>query len=211
MGASGSVEKVVEALRRIYPGASLELVFHNPFQLLMAVILSAQCTDERVNQVTRLLFSKCPTPQDILALPQEELEEILRPTGFFRNKAKAIRGCCRELVERYGGRVPQSLEELVRLPGVGRKTAAMVLGNAFGIQEGIAVDTHVQRVAQRLGLTSAKTPEKIEADLMRLLPKDDWTWFSNALILHGRRVCKARKPSCGACALSPWCPYPEKE
>jgi endonuclease-3 len=211
MGASGSVEKVVEALRRIYPGASLELVFHNPFQLLMAVILSAQCTDERVNQVTRLLFSKCPTPQDILALPQEELEEILRPTGFFRNKAKAIRGCCRELVERYGGRVPQSLEELVRLPGVGRKTAAMVLGNAFGIQEGIAVDTHVQRVAQRLGLTSAKTPEKIETDLMRLLPKDDWTWFSNALILHGRRVCKARKPSCGACALSPWCPYPEKE
>ncbi len=114
-------------------------------------------------------------------------------------------------MERYGGRVPQSLEELVRLPGVGRKTAAMVLGNAFGIQEGIAVDTHVQRVAQRLGLTSAKTPEKIEADLMRLLPKDDWTWFSNALILHGRRVCKARKPSCGACALSPWCPYPEKQ
>jgi endonuclease-3 len=211
MGASGSVEKVVEALRRIYPGASLELVFHNPFQLLMAVILSAQCTDERVNQVTRLLFSRCAGPQDILALPPEELEEILRPTGFFRNKAKAIRGCCRELVERYGGRVPQSLEELVRLPGVGRKTAAMVLGNAFGIQEGIAVDTHVQRVAQRLGLTSAKTPEKIETDLMRLLPKDDWTWFSNALILHGRRVCKARKPSCGACALSPWCPYPEKE
>ncbi len=211
MGASGSVEKVVEALRRIYPEASLELVFHNPFQLLMAVILSAQCTDERVNQVTRLLFSRCAGPQDILALPPEELEEILRPTGFFRNKAKAIRGCCRELVERYGGRVPQSLEELVRLPGVGRKTAAMVLGNAFGIQEGIAVDTHVQRVAQRLGLTSAKTPEKIETDLMRLLPKDDWTWFSNALILHGRRVCKARKPSCGACALSPWCPYPEKE
>ncbi|SMC16631.1 DNA-(apurinic or apyrimidinic site) lyase /endonuclease III [Desulfacinum hydrothermale DSM 13146] len=210
MRDSAAADKRVEALRRLYPEASLELVFDNPFQLLISVILSAQCTDARVNQVTRVLFSRCPTPQDILALSQEELEEMVRPTGFFRNKAKAVRACCQELVDRYGGRVPGTLEEFVRLPGVGRKTAAMVLGNALGVHEGIAVDTHVKRVSQRLGLSSAKTPEKIEADLMQLLPREDWTWFSNALILHGRRVCKARKPDCQACGLAPWCPYPDQ-
>ncbi len=198
--------ELIARLRSLYPEASLELKYSNPFQLLVAVLLSAQCTDARVNQVTRDLFRKCPTPEDILALSQEELETLIRPTGFYKNKAKALRGCCERLVSDFGGEVPRRLKDLVSLPGVGRKTAAMVLGNAFGIQEGLAVDTHVKRVAQRLGITRSRTPEKIEADLMELVPREDWTWFSNALILHGRHVCTSRKPSCSQCGLADLCP-----
>lgn len=201
---------IIQALKKKYPDASLELRFQNGFQLLVAVILSAQCTDERVNQVTDTLFRKYPTPERFLDVPVEELEKDIRPTGFYRNKAKALRSCCRVLVDRYGGEVPRDIEELVKLPGVGRKTAAMVLGNAFGVQQGIAVDTHVKRVCQRLELSRAQTPEKMERELMAKIPRDDWTWFSNAMILHGRYTCTARKPQCGRCVLEPLCPFPEK-
>jgi len=178
--------------------------------LLVAVILSAQCTDERVNQVTRQLFQKYRRPEDYVKVDLEELERDIRPTGFYRNKARALRNCCQMLVQKFGGEVPRRIDDLVKLPGVGRKTAAMVLGNAFGIQEGIAVDTHVRRVVERLQLSNQKDPDKIERDLMELVPQEQWTWFSNAMILHGRHVCKARKPLCGQCVLEAYCPYPEK-
>lgn len=201
------IQGIVTQLEQLYPKASLELVFKNPFELLIAVILSAQCTDERVNQVTRKLFQLYPTPEALAGAPLENLEDIVRPTGFYRNKAKAVKGCAERLVQDHGGQVPKTMEALVRLPGVGRKTAAMVLGNAYGLQEGIAVDTHVLRVSQRLGVTREKAPEAVESRLMALVPRDKWTWFSNALILHGRRVCTARKPSCLSCALAQWCAY----
>ncbi len=201
------IQGIIARLEQLYPQASLELTFENPFELLIAVILSAQCTDERVNQVTRKLFDQYPTPQALAAAPLAGLEEIVRPTGFYRNKAKAVKGCAERLVQDYGGEVPKTMETLVGLPGVGRKTAAMVLGNAYGIQEGIAVDTHVLRVSQRLGITREKTPEAVESRLMALVPREKWTWFSNALILHGRRVCTARKPLCARCGLAEWCDY----
>jgi endonuclease-3 len=201
---------IIQALKKKYPDAPLELRFQNGFQLLVAAILSAQCTDERVNQVTETLFRKYPTPEHFLEVPVEELERDIRPTGFYRNKAKALRSCCLVLVDRYGGEVPRDIEELVKLPGVGRKTAAVVLGNAFGVQQGIAVDTHVKRVCQRLELSRAQTPEKMERELMAKIPRDEWTWFSNAMILHGRHTCTARKPQCGRCVLEPLCPFPEK-
>ncbi|RMG68741.1 MAG: endonuclease III [Calditrichaeota bacterium] len=204
------VKKILEALERQYPEAPLELKYSNAFELLIAVLLSAQTTDKRVNEVTRQLFQKYRTPEDFLRVPLETLEQELRPTGYYRKKAQAVRAVSQMLVERFGGQVPRSIDQLVQLPGVGRKTAAMVLGNAYRINEGIAVDTHVQRVAQRLQLTDKKTPEKIEQDLMALVPREKWTWFSNALILHGRYVCQARKPRCEDCVLEPWCPYPDK-
>ncbi len=204
------VQKIIQALKQKYPEAPLALQFSNPLELLVAVILSAQCTDERVNQVTRQLFQKYRTAKDYVEAPQEELENDIRPTGYYRNKAKSLKACCQKLLSDYQGEVPRDINELVKLPGVGRKTAAMVLGNAYGLNQGIAVDTHVRRVVQRLQLSDKKTPEKIEQDLMALVPQEEWTWFSNALILHGRHTCTARNPKCGECVLNPYCPYPEK-
>lgn len=204
---SEKVSGIIEKLRQHYPDPKLELEYSNPFELLIAVILSAQCTDDRVNKVTKALFRKFGKPGDFLKLSDQELEELIRPTGYYRQKAKNIKACCEKLVAEYGGEVPASIDDLVRLPGVGRKTAAMVIGNAFGINEGIAVDTHVKRVVQRLGLTESKTPEKIERDLMEIIQREHWTWFSNAVILHGRYVCTARNPKCEGCCLSDLCDY----
>jgi endonuclease-3 len=189
-----------------YPGADCALTHGDPLQLLIATILSAQCTDERVNQVTPELFHKYPRAESYLAVPQEAIETEIHSTGFFRNKAKAIQGACRRIVEVYGGEVPRTMEELLTLPGVARKTANVVLGTAYGIAEGIAVDTHVRRLAGRLGLTEHQEPEKIERDLMAMLPSTRWTGFSHRLILHGRQVCHARKPACTACNLNDICP-----
>ncbi len=204
------VHNIIQALKKAYPQAPLALHFSNPLELLVAVILSAQCTDERVNQVTQTLFQKYRSAKDYVNAPLEELEALIRPTGYYRNKAKSLKACCQKLLESYHGEVPKSIDEMVKLPGVGRKTAAMVLGNAYGLNQGIAVDTHVRRVVQRLQLSPHKTPEKIEQDLMELVPQEEWTWFSNALILHGRHICTARNPKCTTCVIEPYCPYPEK-
>jgi endonuclease-3 len=195
-----------EILTREYPEAECTLENASPLELLVATILSAQCTDERVNQITPALFAKYRRPEDYLAAPVETLEEEIRPSGFYRNKAKSIRGACQRMVEVYGGQVPDTMEELLTLPGVARKTANVVLGSAFGKSEGIAVDTHVRRLSGRLGLTDHDDPEKIERDLMALLPREQWTGFSHRLILHGRRVCHARKPDCAHCSLQALCP-----
>jgi endonuclease-3 len=197
---------VVAALARVYPDAHCELDYRNPLELLVATILSAQCTDKRVNIVTKELFRVCRTAADYVALPQEQLEAIVKTTGFFRAKAKNIKACCAALVERHGGEVPRTMEELHALAGVGRKTANVVLGNAFGINAGVVVDTHVQRLSARLGLTKETTPEKIEQDLMKLVPRDSWTLFSHWLIWHGRRRCTARKPDCAGCEIAALCP-----
>lgn len=208
--ASDRHEDLFRALEKSYPDAGLALQFSNAFELLVAVLLSAQCTDERVNRVTAELFRTYSRPEDFLTISLEDLEQLIRSTGFYRNKAKSLRGCCEMLVERHGGQVPGRMEDLVRLPGVGRKTAAMVLGNAFHSQQGLAVDTHVKRVAQRTGLSGSKTPAKIERDLMNRLPRDRWTWASNALILHGRHTCTARKPACPQCCIQNWCDFEAK-
>ncbi len=197
---------VIRRLRSEYPGADTALTHKNPLQLLVATILSAQCTDERVNKVTPVLFSRFRTAADFASSPPGDLEAIIRSTGFFRAKARNIRRCCAEIVERHGGRVPATMEELVILPGVGRKTANVVLGSAFGRAEGIVVDTHVKRISRLLGLTAQSDPEKIEDDLMRIVPKKDWIGFSHLLILHGRAVCRARRPECTRCRLSDVCP-----
>ncbi len=204
------VRELLDLLDSNYPGAGTALCHSDPFELLIATILSAQCTDERVNQVTKTLFKKYRKVSDFAGARQEELEADIRPTGFFRNKAKNIIGCCQALVENHSGEVPASLDELVKLPGVGRKTANVVLGMAFGIP-GIVVDTHVKRISFRLGLTDKKDPEKIETDLMKILPKDSWTPFSSQLILHGRSLCNARKPECGECFLLSMCEYGRRE
>lgn len=193
-------------LRREYPDARCSLSHANPLELLVATILSAQCTDERVNLVTADLFRKYRSAADYLKVAQTELEADIRPTGFFRNKAKAIQGTCRMIEERHGGRVPAEMAALVELPGVARKTANVVLGNAFGIPSGVVVDTHVSRLAARLGLSEQKTAEKIEHDLMRLVPGKDWIIFPDLLIAHGRKICKARTPLCGECLLADVCP-----
>jgi endonuclease-3 len=198
--------RIVEGLQRTYPDAHCELDYTNPLELLIATILSAQCTDKRVNIVTKDLFRVCKTAADYVALPQEQLEEIIRTTGFFRAKAKNIKACCADLVAQHGGEVPQTMEALVKLAGVGRKTANVVLGNAFGINVGVVVDTHVQRLSGRLALTKETTPEKIEADLIKLIPQDQWTLFSHWLIWHGRRRCFARKPDCAHCEIAELCP-----
>jgi endonuclease-3 len=198
--------KLIRLLRRAYPDARCTLDHSNPLELLIATILSAQCTDERVNQVTSSLFRKYRGPEDYLRVPQSELETDIRSTGFYRNKARAIQGACKLISEQHGGRVPDNLEELLALPGVARKTANVVLGNAYGITSGIVVDTHVQRLSQRLGLTDQQQPEKIERDLTALVPRKDWIDFSHLLIAHGRQVCKARTPLCAECILERDCP-----
>lgn len=172
----------------------------------MAVILSAQCTDQRVNQVTETLFQKYHKPKDFLKTPPEVLEQEIRSTGFYRQKAKSLRNCCRQLIGLFNGELPHQIDDLVKLPGVGRKTAAMVLGNSFGLQQGIAVDTHLKRVAQRTGLSEQKNVDKMEKELMNLVPQKKWTWFSNAAILFGRNICQARKPKCSECPFVKWCP-----
>lgn len=202
-------KKIIGLLARAWPEPKLALHHSNPLELLVAVILSAQCTDARVNEVTRTLFRKYRSAKDYAGADPAAFEQEIRSTGFYRNKAKAVLGCCRKLVAEFGGKVPQTLEELTTLPGVGRKTANMVLGNAFGIP-GIAVDTHVLRVSNRLGLADSDDPEEVEAQLAKKIPKAQWTFLSNALILHGREVCAARKPQCGRCPLAPACDWPEK-
>jgi endonuclease-3 len=197
--------RVTRVLARLYPDAHCALVCDGPLQLLIATILSAQCTDARVNLVTPALFARYPGAAAFAQADQAELERLIQSTGFFRNKARNIILCCRQLVERHGGQVPATMEELVPLPGVGRKTANVVLGNAFGTP-GIPVDTHVGRLSQRLGLSTEADPVKIERDLMALLPKKEWTLFAHRMIFHGRQVCHARKPLCGECSLAPLCP-----
>ncbi len=198
--------KVIARLERAYPDATCALHHNNALELLVATILSAQSTDARVNMVTPALFAKYRTAQDYAAADPSVLEREIHSTGFFRNKTKSIIGMAQALVERHGGKVPDTMEELVQLPGVGRKTANVVLGTWFGKNEGVVVDTHVQRVATLLGLTKEKDPVKIERDLMALVPRDKWTWFSHTLILHGRRVCIARRPKCEICVVNRWCP-----
>ena len=195
-----------EILARTYPTAHCELDYTTPLELLIATILSAQCTDKRVNIVTRELFRVCHRAADYVALPPEQLEEIIKTTGFFRAKAKNIRACCASLVALHGGEVPRTMEALTALAGVGRKTANVVLGNAFDINVGVVVDTHVQRLSARLGLTKNTDPVKIEQELMKLVPRAQWTLFSHWLIWHGRRRCTARKPDCPACELRDLCP-----
>ncbi len=198
--------KVVRVLKKHYADAECALVHDSPFQLLIATILSAQCTDERVNIVTKELFAQYPTPQALADLPLGQLERLVKSTGFFRNKAKNIQACSRDLVEKHDGEVPQTLEELTALAGVGRKTANVVLGTAFGIPSGVVVDTHVHRLTRRLGLTAADDPVKIERELIEVVPKKEWINFSHRLIWHGRKICKARKPLCDECPMNDFCP-----
>jgi endonuclease-3 len=198
--------EVTARLKAEYPDARTELDWSNPLELLVATSLSAQTTDVQVNRVTESLFSKYRTAEDYAESNPGKLEVDIRPTGFYRNKARSLRGMASALVEEHGGEVPRTMSELVALPGVGRKTANVVLGNAFGTNEGIVVDTHVRRVSGRLGLTEGSDPVKIEQELMRLVPEEDWTIFSHLLILHGRRTCKARKPDCPNCILNDICP-----
>jgi len=199
-------EAIARRLARAYPRATCSLDFETPFQLLIATILSAQCTDRRVNQVTGDLFSRWPTAAALAAAPPRALESVIRSTGFFRAKAKSILGCCRGLVERHGGDVPRTLDDLVRLPGVGRKTANVVLGSAFGEASGVVVDTHVGRLSRRLGLTRHTDAVRAERDLVALLPRRHWIAFSHRLIEHGRTVCSARAPRCDTCVLAVLCP-----
>lgn len=197
---------MLRLLREEFPGAVTALLHENPFQLLIATILSAQCTDERVNKVTPGLFKKFPGPADFARARMEEIEREIMSTGFYRNKAKSIVGCSTALLERFNGAVPGTMDELVTLPGVGRKTANVVLGQAFRISSGVVVDTHVQRLSGRLGFSAESTPEKIEADLMKLFPREDWIDVGSLLILHGRKTCNARKPACERCAVNALCP-----
>lgn len=201
--------EVFRRLAREYPDAHCELDHQNAYQLLAATILSAQCTDVRVNMVTPTLFSRYPTPAALAGAKADELETIVRPTGFFRNKTKSLLGMAAALVDRFGGKVPGRMEDLVTIPGVGRKTANVVLGDAFHSPEGVVVDTHVGRVSRRLGLTRETDPVKVEHELMREFPREDWTALSHLLIFHGRRVCVARRPRCAACVLSDICPSSE--
>jgi len=200
------MQNILLRLKQQYPDAHCALNFQQPYELLIATILSAQCTDERVNQVTEKLFRKYPRLEDYAQAPLAELEADVKPTGFFRNKALAIQATAQQLLQEFRGEVPNSIPELTRLRGVGRKTASVVMGNAYGWAEGVVVDTHVKRLSQRLGLTQATTPEKIEQDLMRLLPQEEWVLFPHLLIFHGRQRCQARKPQCGQCVLSDMCP-----
>lgn len=197
---------ILRVLAKEYPQAKTALNHTNALELLVATILSAQCTDERVNIVTKDLFKRYRTARDYAEADPQQLRQAIRSTGFFNQKADAIQACCRQIVERFGGRVPNTMEALTSLPGVARKTANVVLGTAFGKNEGIVVDTHVRRLAQRLGLSRESDPAKIERDLMAIVPRKDWTAFSFRLIDHGRRVCKAKKPACGECVLRPFCP-----
>lgn len=205
-GKQARAGRIAAALRRAYPEAHCELDHSSPLQLLVATILSAQCTDKRVNMVTPVLFKKFPAAADFANASLPDLEQEIRTTGFYRNKAKNIQACCRKLVERHNGEVPKTMEELTALDGVGRKTANVVLGNAFGINVGVVVDTHVSRLSRRLGLTRQTDPEKIEQELMKIIPQSDWALWSHWLIWHGRRRCDARKPDCDGCELRELCP-----
>lgn len=208
MKEAGKVEPgfLLGVFERTYTHADCALHHRNPFELLVATILSAQCTDERVNQVTPWLFKRYPDPPTMAAATQEELEALVRPTGFFRNKAKSIQAASTMIIDRFSGKVPDTMEGLIQLPGVARKTANVLLGTAFGKNEGVVVDTHVGRLAIRLGLTRETDPVKVEKDLMELFPKPKWTFLGHSLILHGRSICSARKPDCGACPLAVHCP-----
>ncbi|HJR98218.1 MAG TPA: endonuclease III [Actinomycetota bacterium] len=197
---------IVRRLERAYPDARVALNFSNPLECLIATILSAQCTDEKVNEVTAMLFRKYRTAADYLAVPEDELKQDIRPTGFFNQKAASIRAACQRIVDAYGGEVPDTMEDLITLRGVARKTANIVLGNSFGKVEGIAVDTHVRRLANRLGFSQQSDPDKIEQDLMRLVPRKKWFSFSYQLIDHGRAICRARKPLCTECPVELLCP-----
>lgn len=200
------IKRIIAGLKKTYPDAHCELNHTNALELLIATILSAQCTDKRVNIVTADLFKKYRTAADYVAAPDAELEKAIKTTGFFRNKTRSIKTACRALVEKHGGQVPRTMEELIELGGVGRKTANVVLGNAFDVNVGIVVDTHVSRLSQRLGLTREKDPEKIEREMMELVPQDQWTLFSHWLIWHGRRRCYARNPDCPNCEIQTLCP-----
>jgi endonuclease-3 len=202
-------QEIVSRLAAEYPDHRIALDFETPLQLLVATILAAQCTDQRVNAVTPELFARLPTARDLAAAPLPLLEEMVHPTGFFRNKARAVKALGQALVADFGGEVPADMDALVRLPGVGRKTANVVLGNAFGQAAGVVVDTHVTRLANRLGLTRESDPVKIEADLMEILPRERWIDAANLLIHHGRAVCKARRPECGRCVVNALCPSAE--
>lgn len=208
----GSQEQIQEAMRRLgerYPHAKYELNFSTPLELLVATILAAQCTDERVNAVTKNLFQKYHTARDYASVAQEELEEDVRPTGFYRNKAKSVRAACQYLLDHHNGEVPRTLAEMVKIPGVARKTANVILGNAFGTSEGFIVDTHVGRLARRFGWTEHEDAVKAEQDLMRLVPPQEWLNVAHRMILHGRQVCTARKPACKSCILVEVCPSAE--
>ncbi len=198
--------KFVRALSREYPEVDCALHYDSPVQLLVATILSAQCTDEQVNKVTPALFKKFPDAQSLASARQSSLEKAIKSTGFFRNKAKNIKACCAKLVEDFDGEVPEQIEDLVGLPGVGRKTANVVLGTAFRIASGVVVDTHVKRLSNRMGLTKESDPVRIEQDLMQVIPKKEWIDFSHRMIRHGRKVCNARKPNCEECTVEKWCP-----
>ena len=204
--AKRQAAKVVRALKRDYPEAECALRYDSPLQLLVATILSAQCTDVRVNMVTGPLFAKYPTAGHLAKVPLKTLEKVIQSTGFFRNKAKNIKACCQQLVELYDGEVPEDLDLLVELPGVGRKTANVVLGTAFGHATGVVVDTHVSRITRRLGMTGEKDPVKCERELMQQLPRKEWINFSHRLIHHGRQVCDARRPDCDGCGMKKFCP-----
>jgi endonuclease-3 len=205
-GLKARVREVIRRLKRAYPDAKCSLNHSNPFELLVATILSAQCTDERVNIVTSDLFRKYRKPEDYLKVSPRELEKDIQSTGFFRNKTKSIQGTSKVLTEQYGGTVPHTMDELLELPGVARKTANVVLGNAFDIKAGVVVDTHVTRLSHRLDFTQQKTAEKIEQDLIQVVPKKDWVIFPHLLISHGRKICKARNPLCDQCAVEKQCP-----
>ena len=201
-----NVPLLIERLRAAYPDAATALHHQNAFELLIATILSAQCTDARVNMVTPGLFARFPDPAAMMRASQEELEGMIRSTGFYRNKSKAIRAASARIVEEFGGNVPRSMEELLRLPGVARKTANVVLGSAYGLAEGVVVDTHVYRLSRRLGLSRGKTAEDVERDLTRIIPREDWILFAHLLIFHGRQICQARRPKCPACPVNNLCP-----
>lgn len=205
-GSAEQVEEIINELRRLYPDAACSLNFSNVLELLIATQLSAQCTDERVNMVTKNLFQKYRTVEDFATASQEELEQDIRSTGFFRNKARNIRATCQRLITNYGGKVPDTMADLLTLPGVARKTANVVLGNGFGIVEGFVVDTHIGRLSRRLGWTTNQDPIKVEQDLMRIIPRKDWLDLSHLLIFHGRAICHSRKPLCAQCTLAHLCP-----
>jgi endonuclease-3 len=207
--ASERAPKIMSALEKEYPDARVALNSSNPLEMLVATILSAQCTDEKVNQVTATLFKKYRKPADYLKVPESELANDIRQTGFFNQKTRSLRGACQKILDDFGGQVPSTMEELVTLPGVARKTANVVLGNSFGKVEGIAVDTHVRRLSQRLGFSKNDDPDKIEQDLMALIPRKKWFGFTYQLIEHGRQVCNAKKPKCAECVVSGLCPSSE--
>ncbi|NWF86712.1 endonuclease III [Candidatus Bathyarchaeota archaeon] len=206
MDKKTKVLNIIELLETEHPDAKVALHYSNPLELLIATILSAQCTDERVNIVTKTLFKKYQTTQDYVKADVKELENDIRSTGFYRNKTKNIKKCCQMLIEKFNSQVPRTMEEMLELPGVARKTANIVFSNAYGVIEGIAVDTHVRRLAQRLGLTENEDPNRIEEDLMQIIPKDKWIRITDLLIFHGRRVCTAKKPNCSGCVLNKICP-----